>query len=255
MKKIFILLIVSFLFIFNSDAYAQDSQASFGIAVPAPIESGVPDGSIICSSQGTYKPCEFAFETGIVGVVTDNPAMSFQFVNLTDSSYLISSGVASIRISSINGSIKKGDLLTSSTIAGVGQKADKNGYVLGIAMEDYESNDPQAISTIQILVNIHPTTAFTDARSNLVEILRQGLSAPLLTPLAALRYVLAAIVVISAFLLGFVYFGRVAKAGVEGVARNPLASGKIEFTVIMHVILTMVIVAVGFGIAYFILAL
>jgi F0F1-type ATP synthase membrane subunit c/vacuolar-type H+-ATPase subunit K len=70
-----------------------------------------------------------------------------------------------------------------------------------------------------------------------------------------LRYLTAALMVILGFVLGFVYFGRIAKAGVEAIGRNPLSSKTIEFGLILHILLTIVIVGAGLGIGYLILTL
>ena len=61
--------------------------------------------------------------------------------------------------------------------------------------------------------------------------------------------------VIMGFGLGFIYFGRIAKAGVEAIGRNPLASRTITSGLVLHILLTIVIVGAGLGIGYLILVL
>jgi F0F1-type ATP synthase membrane subunit c/vacuolar-type H+-ATPase subunit K len=58
-----------------------------------------------------------------------------------------------------------------------------------------------------------------------------------------------------AFTLGLVYFGRIARAGVEAMGRNPMAKRMIQLSVLLHVVLTIIIVLTGLGIAYLILIL
>ena len=106
-----------------------------------------------------------------------------------------------------------------------------------------------------VSLNIHPAVDLSETGGNLIDVLRRALEAPILSPLVSLRYILAALVMIIAFTLGFVYFGRVARAGVEAIGRNPLAGRMIELTVIFHILLTIVIVGAGVGIAYLILIL
>jgi F0F1-type ATP synthase membrane subunit c/vacuolar-type H+-ATPase subunit K len=55
--------------------------------------------------------------------------------------------------------------------------------------------------------------------------------------------------------LGFVFFGRVVARGVEAMGRNPLAGSLIAVSVVFNLILTVVIMLVGLGIAYLILKL
>ena len=109
--------------------------------------------------------------------------------------------------------------------------------------------------TILMNINIAQTTSFTDARSNLLEVLRSGISAPVLTPLAVIRYLLAAIVLIASFVLGFIYFGRMARTGVEAVGRNPLASRTIQINIFVNLLLMLIIIGIGLALSYLILTL
>jgi F-type H+-transporting ATPase subunit c len=67
----------------------------------------------------------------------------------------------------------------------------------------------------------------------LIAVAKQSASAPFFEPLASLRYILATFVVILSFALGFIYFGRVAHAGVEAIGRNPEAASKIQTAMIL----------------------
>jgi F0F1-type ATP synthase membrane subunit c/vacuolar-type H+-ATPase subunit K len=134
-------------------------------------------------------------------------------------------------------------------------KADRNGYVLGAALEAYTSDDPEAVGRIAVAITIHPTTQFGSTTGNLFELLRSGLAGSLLDPVSALRYLLASLIIVISFAMGFLYFGRVAKSGVEAIGRNPLAGRRIQLTVILHIALTIAIAGSGLGIAYLILAL
>lgn len=228
---------------------------SSDIAFTVPVELTADPGEIICVEQSGYARCEENYASAIYGVVTATPAAALISHNSSESALVASRGKAIVKVSTTNGPIAIGDFITSSRIPGVGQKATRNGYVLGTALEVHDASDPNTIGTIPVAIAIHPTTAFSDAKTNLLDTIREALSAPTLTPLASLRYVLAFAVAVIAFTLGFVYFGRVAKTGVEAIGRNPLASRTIELTVLLHIVLTVVIVVIGLLIAYLILVL
>ena len=134
-------------------------------------------------------------------------------------------------------------------------KAARNGYVIGMAMEDFTPKNTTDTELISISLDIHPTTVFVDVRSNLLEALKEGLSAPVLTPLAALRYILAAFVTIASFMMGFIYFGRLAKTGIEAIGRNPLARLQIQSSVLINLVLMALIFGGGMALSYFILVL
>lgn len=167
----------------------------------------------------------------------------------------LTTGTAVVRVTSINGNIKKGNSITSSTKPGLGELATKNGYVLGEALENYESGDSNAVGEILVTINIHLAAGLSGPRTNLLVALREGLSAPIFEPLASLRYILAALILLLAFVLGFAYFGKVSRTGVEAIGRNPLATRMIQMSILMHVVITIVIIFIGFGMAYLILVL
>ena len=168
---------------------------------------------------------------------------------------ILTSGKAIVKVTSVNGNISVGDFITSSTTAGVGQRADINGFVLGTALEAFSSDDPNTVGEIIVSINIFPATTLSDARTNLVNLARRGLSAPIISPLASLRYLLAFAIAVLAFALGFAYFGRVARTGIEAIGRNPLARRMIQLSIILNIFITIVIILVGLALAFFILIL
>lgn len=239
-----------FLAVAVGDVLAQSD--SYGLAVPlVNIDGEVPAGSVICAEAQDYKLCDKFYDNSIIGVSTITPASSLQIDTLETGSYMVSSGIATVRASNSNGQIQTGDLLTSSDQPGVVVKATQNGFVLGAAAESLTLDE----GNILVSINIHQTTAFTGSRNNLIDLLRQGLTAAVLTPLEALRYLLAALVTILSFVLAFIYYGRISKTGVEAIGRNPLAKRTIQTSVMLHLVITVIICLVGFAMAYLILAI
>lgn len=258
MKKLVLLsavFIITFLFIFTDTVSEVLAQVdSSGVAHSVSLENEPENGSIICRIETGFGLCEGEYNSEIYGVVTSNPASAFE-VNEDGISLVLPVGTASVRVTTENGNISEGDLITSSDLAGVGKRATRNGYVVGTALSSYASDDTEAVSEILVAINIHPAAGLASSRSNLIQVLREGLSAPLFEPLAALRYILAALIILAAFVLGFIYFGRVAKTGIEAMGRNPLAARMIQASVILHILITIVIVVSGLILAYLILIL
>lgn len=231
---------------------AQDSSS--GIAVPIPIIGEAKDGAIVCSTEQGSTLCQKAYDPGTFGVITFDPAVSFKLdISQEDHQSVISSGKAYVLVSTLKGPIKKGDFITSSITAGVGMKAVKSGYVLGSALQDFNESDPNKVGKILISVSIRPAVLSSGAGANLIELIREGVDAAFLTPLAALRYVIASIIIAASVILGFLYFGKIAKSGVEAVGRNPLAGRRIQTSVVLNVILTIVIMGGGLLLAYIVL--
>lgn len=250
LKKVLLLSTIYFLLSTPLLVEAQDFGAGF--ATTQLVEgSNLQDGDIICNGPNGNEPCKRDFDSGIMGVYSVSPAVSLDDANLTDGKPIVSSGKVKVRVTAATGKIKAGDYITSSKTPGLGQKATKSGYALGTALENLDSGT----GLITVALGIRPAVLATSVSDNLWESLRSGVNSLYLTPLAALRYILAMLVVVGAFMLGFVYFGRIAKSGVEAIGRNPLAGGTIQFGVIINLIFTGLIMVLGLTLAYFILRL
>ncbi len=211
-----------------------------GIGFTVKIENAdVADGDIVTFSDGVYRLSTAAHDTNMLGVVSMNPAITVGTVS-SDGVPVVSSGHAYVRVSTVNGSIKSGDLITTSIIPGIGTKSEGFGQVLGIALADFTDGNPERIGKIPVSVNVRTHTPFTQFTSS---------------PFDAIRYILAFIIAAGSVILGFVYFGKVARSGVEALGRNPLAGRLIEFGVFLNLFLTLGIIAIGIIIAYGIIIL
>lgn len=257
MNKIFASAITIYsIFILNGVPQAFAQVTSSGIAITLEVKgSDINDGDIICKKDQGFAECDSEYSTEIYGVVVNDPALALEEEDTDNTRLIMSGGKALVRVSSQNGNIKAGDLITTSPKSGIGVLAQKNGYVLGQALEEYNSDNPDNIGTIMVAINIHPAAGLSGAKSNLITALREGMSAPIFEPLDSLRYLLAALILLLSFVLGFAYFGRVSKTGIEAIGRNPLASKMIQLSVLMHILITIVIILVGFAMAYIILIL
>lgn len=255
-KFIFCLWIFVFLLVFSQDSYAQtsSSQISSGVAVSVTVvDKNAKDGNIIVSTKKGYDLSKTAYDPNIYGVLTENPAIYLQNAESSGPKPVLTWGKAYVLVSTINGNIQKNDVITTSTIHGVGQRADKNGNVLGTALEGYSNS--KAVEKILVAVNPNYNTSFVNVRANLLDTLKTALSPSPLSQLTSLRYVLASVIVVLSFIIGIIYFGRIARSGIEAIGRNPLASRTIQFSIGINLILMVVIIIAGLGIGYMILIL
>lgn len=231
-------------------AHAQDIGGGMGILVE--VSGNEREGDIISATKTGYALSKSEYDSTIYGVISKVPALELVNSSVKNGSYVIASGQTIVRVSGKNGAIKKGDLITSSSTPGVGQKATTSGFVLGVAMEGFSG---KGAGSVLVNINPHYDNSSPSVRGNLVTTIKNAGSAAFLSPLEALRYLAAATVAILSFVLGFIYFGRVAAKGVEAVGRNPLAGRLIEFSVILNIVLTGVIIVAGLAVAYFILVI
>lgn len=249
------LFLFSFSLLVGTSVFALGLTTGTALSVEVSGDNVPEPGDIIRYDDGVYTVTTEAFDSAMFGVVTEEPALTMDDTNLESSIFVVSEGEAFVKVSSINGDITRGDFLTSSEIPGVAQKADVSGQIVGIALQDYSSDNPELIDDILVQMDIRANVVQANVRVNLIDALRSGTQAPFLTPLTSLRYILAALVTGGSFVIGFASFGKTSGSGVEALGRNPLAHKTIQRSIIFNLVLTAIIMMVGLVLAYLILVL
>lgn len=250
------------------DSFAQTATATptptptpeFGMGTADAVEvtgENVINGTIVSFSEEGYTRSKRAYDPTAYGIVTTRPAVTLEVIPASAQGvyFVLSSGKTQVQVSSVNGTIKTGDQITSSDVPGVGMKSTKNGYVIGTALEDYTNTDPNAVGQIQVNLNFAFNANVSGLRTNLLENLDLAFSAPFLTPTSSLRYLLAGLMLLIAFGVGIGYFGRTTQSGVEALGRNPLAGRAILASVVMNMILAMFTISAGIAVGFLILTL
>jgi hypothetical protein len=229
-------------------------------AIVSPVTFSVPldtaeEGSIVSFKNGSYDLSTEPYDSRIVGVISNTSALALHDINIVEAQrkQLATYGEVSVRISTKNGAIKVGDFITSSDNAGVGQKAVLSGQIVGTALQAYDSPNADTIGTIVVLVDPRSNVMNNNVKVNLIEALRSGYQDVVFTPANSLRYLLAIIIIVLSFIIGFLSFGKISGRSVEALGRNPLASRVIRSVVVFNFLLTFVILVVGLALAYFIL--
>lgn len=239
---------------FSQKVYAQSAQMARGIAVDLlQIEEKTQDGNIISNKDGKYVLSREPFDQEIYGVVVPNSTITLTSSN-EQKTLVLRNGEAQVLVSNSNGQIKKGDYITSSNIPGVAQKADKSGFVVGRALQDFQE-EQESIKLIWVLVEPRFAYINNTTKTNLLEALKSGALSPLLNPVESLRYILAVLIVASTFIIGFSTFGKTSGRTIEALGRNPLAQGSIKAAMIFNIILSFGIMLIGLALAYLILVL
>lgn len=228
---------------------AQNSDLS--VAVEVPFSGEISSGSLICSSEGGYELCQDEYTPSMYGVHTTIPSAGIEYQDQSGI-LVVRDGIVKVRASDSNGQIAVGDWVTASSDPGVVQKATRNGFVLGSALEAATANSESLIS---VALNIHPETRLANARSNLFEVMRQGSQTALLEPLNALRYFLAALLVVVCVILGLVFYGRLSRSSIEAIGRNPLAKRDIQVALFVQMVITGFVIAFGILAAYVVLVI
>lgn len=205
------------------------------------------DGDIIVYKDGEFKRADEPFSKDLFGVLEENPLL----VQQTSTGQPITvTGVAHVNVTSGNGAIKAGDYITSSTTAGKGQKASKDGFVIGKALADLEAETGKIPVGIQIqdTGQIGPGAATGEGVNkifNTVDALLQRNLESREASFKFIQYLLAALVFLASIIFAFLSFTRSIPKSIEAIGRNPLAKRSIQFSILLNAILTIFITLAG----------
>ncbi len=125
--------LIFFVFIINT-SMAQQNVVN--------TDNSFPNGTIVASENGTIraklKMSANPYDEYMVGVFSDNKNVENNAMVKVNP--VMTGGITFVKCNAENGVVKKGDLITSSSIPGVGMKATKTGMVIGLALEDAQAS-------------------------------------------------------------------------------------------------------------------
>ncbi|MDO8270034.1 MAG: hypothetical protein Q7T54_05205 [Candidatus Levybacteria bacterium] len=264
-KKLIIFALLFFLFYSAKSSSAQtpaadsavaDGEATLGVARMVEVsEKNVKDGSILSAGKKGAVLTVIPYDSQVLGIVSRDAAIILNNTNGDNAVPVISTGTVYILVSSRDGEIKKGDLLTSSTIKGVAVKATKDGFVLGSAMENYSNPKKNESGIIAASLDLHYFNSKPVFPGSLSDVFKLVLLPTKEGPGPLFKYIMAALVVLGSMVLGFFSFGRAAAKGVEALGRNPSASRIIHLGIVFNVTITVAIALAGLIVAFLILRL
>ena len=197
----------------------------------------------------------------LFGVVVVDPLVVLR--TTASGTPVMNTGEARVNVTTINGAIAAGDYVTSSTVAGKGEKSTRaDDIVIGVALEPFPSagsdanvrdDGPVYSGVIKVLLNIGPRPSHTGGTLGAPGIPGRSVTG-LNTPIAnILKYLLATLVVVGSIYVAFRNFGSNLRDSIVSVGRNPLAKPAIQSMVVINTILVIVVTSVGLFIGLMIL--
>ncbi len=261
-RVLVILIALSTIYYLPSTIYAQ--QAPFDVTSEFDLaDKDAVDGDILISTEGGIVRATKSLDNKLFGVVQDKPVVSYRVRGGTGKT-VARAGVVNTKVTTITGDIKAGDYITSSEIAGYGQKSLQSGYVIGIALGEMKAGSgtekckytppnqtEQEYTCGKVPVAIKIEYAELTTSKSAVRLFDQ-LNAAFFRNVQdpekftnVVRYIIAGLVAISSFLLGFFTFARSLPKSIEAMGRNPLARTSIQFSIILSIGLTVAVTLVG----------
>jgi len=233
MRALLFLIIPAFLVtILPIGVFAQSGES---VAVNLEIADAAPGDIISLSKEGPIR-AKNPYDATIFGVVVEAPILSTG-IKSEKTRAVITSGSAEVKVKlGASGAIKEGDFITSSSEAGVGQKAEKDGYILGKALASYEDSSKAGLVKVQLGVAYFP-----------------GLGKKI-DPAVLIRYGAAALFAVIAFVAATFAFIRFITTGITALGRNPFAKSTIIGGMLFSGLIVVVLAAAGVLIAAAIIA-
>lgn len=256
MTKPLIVFLIAFSFVFlSSPVYGQIKGVEMA-SVYDLADTEAQEGDILVNGDQGLVRANVSFDSRIFGVVQNEVVAVYRDVEKTGVPVL-RNGNATVRVSTLNGEIKRGDYITSSEITGLGAKADRSGYVLGTAVTDFVPEGSQTeyrgnqyqVGTVTVALQIE-FADITYARnpSRLINQLNEALLRSLQSPDRAgqiIRYIMALLILFSALAVAYVANTRATARSIEAIGRNPVAKREIQASARLSFFFSGLIVIVG----------
>lgn len=252
-RRLLIICLLLFALLFylsTANIFAQNFPSLSGVATNVEVvDRDAAAGDILSIAADGLKRTVVEYDSAMFGVVSASPVISVEPKTDTTRA-VVSSGQAEVKVSAKNGAIAIGDFITSSTEAGVGQKATKPGFVLGKALAKYE--DTGKSGTIPVAIGIGNNGGGSGGSGG------EGGTGGFLNlkdTLANSRLVLATIAGIVAFFAAAFAFVKFMTTGLEAIGRNPLARKTILVGMILSGGVVLILSLGGVGIVAAIITL
>lgn len=236
-----------------------DGTISKGMAV-AVASTGSSDNGVV-----SIEKTSVANADKTLGVVVDPQTDSVTYSGGRNQIYVATTGVAQVYTTDLNGSIKKGDLLAPSPMAGVLMRASNGSRgVLGAALVDFPASNTQTV-TVKLpddtsqdakvaLVQLNMDVKFSSNGSADGKSVLQRLGSAVVRREVSSGQVVVAILILTLLIVveGAIIYGAI-NSSVISLGRNPLAKKTIFRGLIQISALVLLVLAVGLGSVYLVL--
>lgn len=232
------------LFVLSKPIYAQSQGLETTSVYEIQDAQAIAGDILITDSKGLVRATK-SFDNKMFGIIADKPILVYQNNNIKGKP-VVRSGTATVNVTTLNGPIKYGDYITSSSIAGKGQKAADSGYVVGVALGTFDGAGTGKIP-IAIRIEYAELTAprfagrlfgfiGTSFLENVNDPQKFG---------TVVRYIAGGLVVLLSFTFGFLTFSRSIIRSTEALGRNPLARSAILISMVINIALLVVTGIIG----------
>jgi len=238
------------------------------VASPIVVRGDVSNGDLVSydAETGTCHPSKLPADEMMYGVVVFDPVMYLDDPNIdAEGTPVVRYGEVVVNVTTINGAIQAGDLITTSFVAGKGQRIDRDegAYVIGFALENMTTTPGETfevdgitvqVGTVPVALRIGPYVTKQGAEFVATSTVNGILASQGIDPdegvdyFRMFRFVLGAMVAVGSVLLATRRFGDAFSQSVISVGRNPLAQSRIRSMLLWNTLLIIIISCIGLGV-------
>lgn len=196
--------------------------------------------SLDASTAKAVKAATISTTKDLLGVVVTPGDVIINLSSTSDQVQVSTSGVAPTLVSNINGSIKAGDRITASAIAGVGSKTSGNTKIIGIAQGSLNAQtagaDKRQIKDLngknqEVLIAKIPVTievGYFDKQGTVAGYAQQFVSGVTGRDVSAQRALAGIVILILALTVVGVMLSTSVKSSIISIGRNPLSRSAVQ---------------------------
>jgi hypothetical protein len=258
-----VMAVLALISVFFVPIHVQAQDLQFNIARTIFIDDkDAVDGDImsLAPKKETLVRSAKNSDERMFGVLISNPVMVYRTLS-------------TLPVARDGEAIEVGDYVTSSPIAGKGQKAEGvAGYMVGVALSAFDGKSASqsadfggkkyAMGTVKINVGIGPASpVITKAAGGLLGTLKQLATAILFNISTSkqaeriIRYILAVLIAVIIIYVSYRTFGRNVTKGIEAIGRNPLAKASIQTMITLNIVLLAISVIAGIALSLVVISL
>ena len=233
--------VVSAAVVFSAVTAAQSSPDMPNSVISQGYESkeAFATGTLVSYVGGELIASSTQNSTKLLGIVSGNDLVELN----TGQVQVATVGIATAYVSTVSGTPKQGDPIAPSPLKGVGMKAETNGYIVGIAQDDFSaatniytadikdkngSTTTVEVGLLPVRIQVSDYSISDNVVSPYPDFIMQiattvaGKEVPVLRITLALVILLVGMVIIGLLIYTSVRFSLVS------IGRNPLAAGSVR---------------------------
>lgn len=229
-------------------------------------DPGIVSGALVSLKTGSANTVELATIKNtdrLLGVAGQDSLIELS--SGAGSVQVVTTGEAAVLVSDINGTVKAGDKITTSPIAGVGMKALTSTVVIGTAQANLSTTETREITdksgkkqTVKIgPVSIQVDKVFYEApqdQNSFVPPVLQDFANNLAgRPVSPVRVMVAGFLMVSVFITVIVLLYSSVRSSIISIGRNPLSQSAVRRSLLQVGLTVLGVMAFTVIVIYFIL--